>query len=126
MKFLFPRFTSPRLAEFRFRYPANFLSVRITRTGNVVILITANNLTSEQQTAFVCYLYTEGFIDDFRPSTGAAESEWNQEQRLPRWIVDATWPEVDPMYDLHLRRLRLCTFGFGMAWLTCLTAWVCG
>ncbi len=126
MKFSFRHPSLPRTAEFHFHYPASFLCVRTMWTEEVVILTTVDHLTQEQRAVFVCYLHAEGFIDDFRPPSGSAESEWDQEQRLPRWIVDATWSEVDPMYALHIRQLLLCALGLGMAWLACITAWVYG
>ena len=118
--------TTPDTAEFYRRSPENLLLVQGTSTGRVLVRATADNLTPEQQEAFIRYLQAEGFMaagSDSPDRFGAWKL--NRDMCLVRWIVDASWPDVDPAYALHLRRLSLCTLGIVVVWLAVMTVLVC-
>ena len=118
MRPLFRATTMSRAAEFFLRHPENLLLVKREGDGGVLVCATADNLTTEQKEAFVRYLCTEGF------GSGDFESLDECHERIPdpgfqpvRWIIDASWPEVDPVYARHLQRLCWCAAGTMMIWL---------
>ena len=112
-------------AEFYLHHPENFLLVKRERSGGLLICATADNLTAESKEAFILYLCAEGFASD-----GPERSEWLREARLDtegqavRWIVDPSWPEADPVYTQHLRRLCWLIVGTVMIWLALMVAMV--
>ena len=113
-------------AEFHLRHPENLLLVRGTEEGGVLICATADNLTPQQREAFVRYLGVEGFVaGDAEPPDRFHERLFNGEGQPVRWIVDPSWPEVDPAYALHIRRLCWYAAGTVMVWCTLLAVLVC-
>ncbi len=118
--------TACRTAEFYLRHPETLLLVQGVEEGRVLICATTDNLTPEQQEAFVQYLCAEGFmVGDPEPFDRFHERVLNREGQPVRWIVDPSWPEVDPAYTLHIQRLCWCTAGIMMVWLTLMAVLVC-
>ncbi len=112
MQPLFRKRTTGTAAEFYLRRPENLLLVKRERDGGVLICATADNLSEVQRAAFVRYLNEEGFV------LAALELS-------VRWIVDSTWPQVDPVYLRHLQRLCWCLAGTMVVCLALVAALVC-
>ena len=118
MRPLFRVTTMSRAAEFFVRHPENLLLVKREGAGGMLVCATADNLTMEQKEAFVRYLCAEGFgSGDFESLDGIHERAPDPEVRPVRWIVDSSWPEVDPVYARHLQRLCWCAAGTTVVWL---------
>ena len=124
-----PLFRAPRTsraAEFFLRHPENLLQVKRERDGGVLVCATADNLTVEQQEAFVRYLGAEGFMSGaFEPVGWFRGRNPDPEVQPVRWIVDPSWPEIDLVYARHLQRLCWCAAGTTMAWLALMVVLVC-
>ncbi len=126
MRPLFRKPIAGETAEFYLRQPENLLLVKRERDGGVLICATADNLTSEQREAFVRYLSTEGFAPGAAGTLGwFHESTPDREESQVRWIVDPSWPTIDPSYVRHLRRLCWYTAGTMLVWLALIVALVC-
>lgn len=92
----------------------------------MLICATADNLTPEQKEAFIQYLFREGFMDgDFNALDRFHARVLDRERQPVRWIVDPSWPEIDPVYALHIQRLCWYTAGTVMVWFTLMAVLVC-
>ncbi len=90
----------------------NLLLVRGEGDGKVIICALANNLTPEQQDASIRYLCAEGFLaGDLEPLGRFHERMLDLEEQPVRWIIDPSWPSIDPSYALHIKRLCWYTAG---------------
>ena len=124
-----PLFHKPKTsgtAEFLLRQPENLLLVKREKDGGVLICATADNLTAAQQEAFFHYLCVEGFVSmvsEPRDGFHACIRDWKEQP--VRWIVDPSWPEVDPVYAGHLQRLCWYTAGTMVVWVAVVLAMVC-
>ena len=119
MQPLFRRFTAPGATEFHLRGSGNRLQVQTARTGEVTVYATLDDLTLLQREAFIEYLRAEGFVATNDASSAEfGECLWSPECASTRWLVDATWPDVDSTYLLHIRTLRWCALGVLVVWLT--------
>ena len=127
MRPLFRQRRTNRTAEFRLRRPENRLLVKGEGDGSVLICATADNLSVEQQTAFVRYLGEEGFMSGawFEATDRPVEWSSDHEGRPVRWVIDPAWPEPDPVYARHLQRLCWYATGTMMVWLALLAVLVC-
>lgn len=101
-----------RTTEFYLRSPENLLLVKEEREGGVLVCSTADNLSTEQRMAFVCYLCVEGFVSGVCESADwCLESFPTREIQPVRWIIDPSWPLPDPVYVKYLPRLCGCIAG---------------
>ena len=126
MRLLFRNPKASGTAEFLLRHPSNLLLVKRDREGRVLICATADNLTAVQQEAFVHYLCLEGFVSTVPdPLNGFHEQISDWKEQPVRWIVDPSWPEVDPVYVRHLRRLCWYTAGTMVVWVAVIVTLVC-
>ena len=127
MKLRFRQSAAAGRAEFHRRHPDNLLLVQGTRTGEVLICAMADNLTPEQQEVFIQYLWAEGFMAaGSEPPDCFSGYQPHPEEHPSRWIVDASWPDADPAYAWHRRRLCLCTLGAVLVWLALIILLACG
>ena len=126
MRPLFRQTPAGGTAEFYLRQPANLLLVKRERDGGVLICATADNLSTEQQEAFVRYLCAEGFASGAAGKSGWLR-EWCSDRETPpvRWIVDPSWPEADPAFTRHLQRLCWYMAGTLVVWLSLMAVLVC-
>ena len=127
MRPLFRKRAKEGTAEFHLCHPENLLLVRRKRDGGVLVCATADNLSTEQQSAFIRYLSEEGFVSGalIEPSGWLLESSLDCEEWPVRWIIDPTWPEIDPVYARHIQRLCWYVAGTTMVWLALIAALVC-
>ena len=126
MKLPFRKPNARGSAEFYFRHPENLLLVRGTAVGGVLVCATADNLSMAEQEAFILYLCAEGFMTaDGEPRDRAHDHVPDPGRRHVQWIVDPSWPEVDPEYALHIQRLGRYTAGFLMVFLALVVVMIC-
>ena len=111
--------TRPDGTAFRLRRPGNLLLVKREGVAGWLVCATTDNLTTARQTAFIGYLCAEGFISTaFEPM-----NDFTAWKEAPvRWIVDPSWPEIDPVYARHLRCIRWCLVGTMAAWVAVIIA----
>ena len=113
-------------AEFYLRQPENLLLVRGTADGGVLVCATADNLSTAEQEAFIEYLCAEGFLTAAgRPPDQALDRMPGHDEPSVRWIVDPSWPEVDPGYALHIQRLARYTAGSLIVFLALVAVMIC-
>ena len=125
MKLPFRKPIARGAAEFYLRHPENLLLVRRT-AGGVLVCATTDNLSTAEQEAFIHYLCAEGFMTaDCEPQDRVHDPVPDHDEPLVRWIVDPSWPEVDPEYASHLQRLCRYTTGFLVVFLALVAVMIC-
>ena len=126
MKVPFLQRSERRPTGFYFPRPGNLLLVHGTGEGEVSVYATTDNLSREQQAAFIRYLCAEGFLRIDCELPGCFDQNVRDQEQPPvRWIVDPSWREADAAFALHIRRLCWCTAGTLMVWLAFMAALVC-